>query len=159
MRAIPLLAALAGVLLLLRPRTVHDVDLVKQWEGLRLQPYQDSAGLWTVGYGHLLPQYNPGGPITEEQATALLDADLATARAAVTRLVEVPLTDAQRAALVSFVFNVGEGAFSRSTLLRKLNTGDYAGAADEFTRWVHAGGEVVAGLVNRRNHEREVFLS
>jgi len=154
-----ILAAVIGGYLLIKPRTLSDVELVQQWEGLRLTPYRDAAGLWTVGYGHLLGPGEPVESITHERAVELLDQDLQTARAAVDRLVTVPLTDQQRAALVSFVFNVGEGAFARSTLLRLLNAGDYDGAADQFTRWVYAGGQRLAGLENRRRHEQQVFLA
>ncbi len=140
-------------------KTARDIDLVKKWEGLRLEPYRDSAGLWTVGYGHLLPQGNTLKPITKQQADILLDHDIETARRAVSDLVTVPLTHNQRAALVSFVFNVGRGNFANSTLLRKLNAGDYDGAAREFGRWVYAGGRKVAGLENRRFDEMQTFIA
>lgn len=140
-------------------------NLIAGSEGLRLEAYQDVAGKWTIGYGHLIQpgeQYHPYGPvreITQSEADTLLARDTGIAQACVNESVTVPLTDNQAAALVSFVFNVGCSAFRSSTLLRKLNAGDYEGAADELTRWVNAGGMRVAGLVNRRNLEREVFLA
>jgi lysozyme len=141
------------------------VSLVKRWEGLRLDAYQDVAGFWTIGYGHLIrpgERFHPYGPvkrITEAEAAALLQADMASARNAVAQYVRVPLTAGQRAALESLAFNIGSGAFASSTLVRKLNAGDYAGAAEEFARWNKAGGAVVQGLANRRADERAVFLS
>lgn len=140
-------------------------ELIAGAEGVRLVAYQDVAGKWTIGYGHLITPadglfpYGDRREITEAEALELFDADTATARACVDRLVGVPLTENQYAALVSFVFNVGCGAFQGSTLLRVLNDGDYVAAADQLDRWVNAGGVKVAGLVNRRQLEKEVFLA
>lgn len=140
-------------------------ELIAGSEGLRTDAYQDVAGKWTIGYGHLIQPgepYHPYGTVREistEEADALFARDTSIATGCVNESVTVPLTDNQRAALVSFVFNVGCGAFRNSTLLKKLNSGDYESAADELTRWVNAGGVRVAGLVNRRNLEREVFLA
>lgn len=139
--------------------------LIAGEEGLRLEAYQDVAGKWTIGYGHLIQpgeQYHPYGPVREisqEEADALFAADTATARACVESAVQVPLTDNQVAALTSFVFNVGCGAFRSSTLLRRLNEHDYTAAAEQLDRWVNAGGVRVAGLVNRRQLEKEIFLA
>lgn len=130
---------------------------LKQFEGLRLQPYKDSAGLWTIGYGHLLKPGEWWDSITEQFATQLLADDVGTAEDAVNSLVKVPMTQPQFDALVSFVYNVGVGAFRRSTLLRKLNAGDYAGAAGQFPLWRNAGGRLVQGLVNRRAAEVALF--
>ncbi len=141
------------------------LSLIKRWEGLSLKAYQDVAGLWTIGYGHLIrpgEKYHPYGPvrdITQADAEELLARDSASARNAVVTYVKVPLTANQRMALESLAFNIGAGAFASSTLVRKLNAGDYAGAASEFLRWNKAGGVVVAGLTNRRYDEREVFLT
>ncbi len=132
---------------------------LKQFEGLRLQPYKDAAGLWTIGYGHLVKPGEWWDSITEAQAAQLLADDAGTAEDAVNSLVKVPLTQPQFDALVSFVYNVGVGAFRRSTLLRLLNAGDYAGAAGQFPLWRKAGGQVVAGLVNRRAAEVAMFAS
>lgn len=138
-------------------------ELIAGEEGLRLDVYLDSGGAWTIGYGHLVKKgerFHPYGPVTRitvEEADALFDADLREARSAVASQVKVPLTDGQRAALESFVFNVGTSAFKSSTLLRKINLGDYSGALAEFDRWVYDNGERVKGLENRRNREQEVF--
>lgn len=131
-------------------------------EGVRLAAYRDAAGVWTIGYGHTAAAGPPvpaaGLTITAAEADAILGRDLARFEAAVSRLVTVALSQGEFDALVSFAFNVGEGALGRSTLLRKLNAGDRAGAAAEFGRWNKAGGRVLAGLTRRRAEERAVFL-
>lgn len=138
-------------------------NLIAGEEGLKLTAYQDTGGEWTIGYGHLIQpgeRYHPYGPvrtITQAEADALFDHDTRIATAAVDQLVRVPLTTSQRDALISFVFNVGVNAFRTSTLLRKLNAGDYAGAAAEFPRWNRDNGAVVAGLTERRLREQALF--
>ncbi len=140
------------------------LDKLKRSEALRLKPYLDSAGKWTIGWGHLikLPSENyllDKDGISEAQATELLRQDLATAEDSVNRLVEVPLNGNQFDALVSFVYNVGSGAFRDSTLLKVLNAGDYSGAASQFARWRYAGGLINAGLEARRERERTEFIA
>ena len=134
-------------------------ELVAGFEGLRLAVYKDQAGLDTIGYGHLVKPGESFTVITIAQAEALLDADLQPARDAVGKYVSVPLTDNQRAALISLVYNIGTAAFIASTLLRLLNEYDYEGAAKQFDRWVYAGGKVSKGLQARRAAEKELFLS
>jgi len=149
-------------------------DLIAQFEGFSDVPYQDEAGLWTIGYGHLIKPgdgywspSNPGGKksIPRAEAAALLDSDTAVAQAAVDKNVSVSLTENQRDALVSLTYNIGTGNFKTSTLLRLLNSGDYAGAADQFAVWnkVHDPNTGVLvtsnGLVSRREQERETFLA
>lgn len=131
--------------------------LTKEFEGLRLTAYLDFVGLWTIGYGHTGHDVHEGMTITQEQADALLTQDVAWAAETVNRLVQVPLTQHEFDAVVDFVFNVGRKAFGNSTMLRKLNAGNYAGAADEFPKWCKAGGKVVAGLVSRRQAEQDLF--
>lgn len=139
--------------------------LIAKFEGYSSTVYQDDAGYWTIGYGHLVKpgeRFYPHGQVTEiseHEAKQLLIADTAEASQCVDAFVNVPLTDNQRAALTSFVFNTGCGAFKRSTLLKRLNASDYIGAADELDRWVHAGGVKLAGLVKRRALEKETFLA
>jgi len=133
------------------------IDLIKSFEGLRLAAYQDSVGVWTIGYGHT-GTARPGQRITEQQAEALLREDVASFEQCVMRAVKAPLDQHQFDALVSFAFNLGCGALSRSTLLKKLNGLDYSGAADEIPRWNRAGGNVLRGLVRRRAAERDLFL-
>jgi lysozyme len=130
-------------------------------EGLRLVAYPDpgtGGDPWTIGVGHT-GGVRPGDRITREQAMRYLAEDLATAEAAITAAVRVPLTQNRFDALVSLVFNIGAGAFRSSTLLRLLNMGDYAGAAAQFLRWNKAGGREMPGLTRRRADERDLFLS
>lgn len=140
--------------------------LIAGEEGLRLEVYRDpGAGAWTIGYGHLVKpgeRFYPYGSvktITREEAEALFAADLAQARSTVQLYVRAPINDNQRAALESLVFNIGRGAFVSSTLLARLNVGDYAGAAAEFGRWIYDDGKIVAGLRDRRERERQIFLA
>jgi GH24 family phage-related lysozyme (muramidase) len=126
--------------------------LIQQWEGLRLDAYQDIGGIWTIGYGSTTG-VTAGMRITEAEATERLRRDLATAEAAVERAVKVDLTDNQFGALVSLVFNIGAGAFRSSSLLRRLNAGDYDSVPAEMARWNKVGGKVVRGLANRRAAE------
>lgn len=139
-----------------RKVTAEARRLIGQWEGLRLTAYQDVGGVWTIGYGSTA-NVEPGMKITKAAAESRLTRDLAGAEDAVESLVRVDLTDNQFGALVSFVFNVGAGAFKSSTLLRKLNAGDYAAVPLELARWNKArvGGKMVAvpGLANRRAAE------
>lgn len=132
------------------------LDLLKRSEGFRASAYQDSGGVWTIGYG-TTKDVQPGDTCTEEQASQWLRRDVLSAEWAVMKLIEVPMTQGQFDALVDFVYNLGEGALAKSTLLRKLNAGDYAGAAAEFPKWCHAGNQVLPGLVTRRAAERALF--
>lgn len=141
------------------------LSAIKSHERLRLQAYPDPGskdGLpVTIGYGSTRRMdgatWQLGDTITEAQALTLLRRDVSEAESAVNRLVKVPLSQSQFDALVSFVFNVGAGAFKGSTLLRLLNAGDYTGAAAQFARWVNNDGKPLAGLVRRRNAERAMF--
>lgn len=132
--------------------------LTKQFEGLRLSAYQDSVGVWTIGYGHTGPDVHPALTITEEHATELLLKDTASAVASVNRLVTVTLTQNQFDALVDFVFNVGAAKLANSTLLREINAGNFIAAAAQFLLWCHAGGVVLPGLVQRRKAAGALFL-
>ncbi|KAA0576665.1 glycoside hydrolase family protein [Azospirillum sp. Sh1] len=136
------------------------VDLVKHFEGLYPTAYLCPAGVPTIGYGHTAG-VKMGQSITAEQADAFLAADLTEAAGRVDALVKVALNDDQRGALSSFVFNLGAGSLGSSTLLKMLNAGDYAGAADQFGRWVYAtvNGKPtkLAGLVARRAAEAALF--
>jgi lysozyme len=128
-------------------------------EGYSDKPYRDAGG-YSVGYGHYLGT-NPGsvGVITRQQAEDWLLQDATEAAKSVRRGVKVPLTQNQFDALVSFAYNLGGDDLLSSTLLKRLNAGDYAGAAAEFARWVYSEGKVNAGLVTRRNRERALFSS
>lgn len=131
--------------------------LLKRLEGLELLAYRDIAGVLTIGYGSTGRHVQEGMRITEPQAEALLLQDLERFEDAVDSLVKVPLSDEQFGALVSLAFNIGIRAFRDSTLLRKLNAGDYTGAQQQFAVWNKAGGKVVKGLVNRRAAEAALF--
>lgn len=139
------------------------IALIKQFEGCKLTAYQDSVGVWTIGYGWTQPVDGKpilaGMTIKQETAERLLKTGLVSYESDVYRLVKVGLTQGQFDALVSFTYNLGARSLSTSTLLRKLNAGDYTGAADEFLRWNKAGGKVLNGLTRRREAERALFLS
>lgn len=139
-------------------------DFIKKEEGLVLHVYKDVAGLDTIGYGHLLTAEDKRNRvfvdgITQEQADQLFDADVKVAADEILKLVKVPITPGQLAALLSFTFNLGSSALAQSTLLKKLNSGDYKGAADEFVRWNKARDPKTnklvenAGLTKRRKAE------
>lgn len=132
--------------------------LIKSREGCKLKAYTCQAGVWTIGYGHT-GDVKPGQTITQKQAEELFKKDLKKYVNAVNKLVKVSLTQNQFDALVSFTYNVGIGAFQNSTLLRKLNAKDYAGASNEFARWNKAGGTVSNGLIARRKEEKALFLN
>lgn len=138
--------------------STNGVNLIQQFEGLRLQAYQDSVGIWTIGYGHTGADVKPGLKISQDQATSLLEKDLARFEAGVNKLVSVPLTQNQFDALVSFSYNLGIGSLQSSTLLKLLNAKNYQGAAEQFPRWNKAGGDVLAGLTKRRLAEQGLFL-
>lgn len=143
------------------------LEIIKDSEQLRLAAYMPTPNdVPTIGYGHTAG-VKMGDTCTPAQAEQWLREDCAEAEAAVNELVKVPLNQNQFDALVSFTFNVGadidadtiaEG-LGDSTLLRKLNAGDYAGAADEFPKWCKQAGIVLGGLVKRRARERELFLT
>ncbi|WP_369521228.1 lysozyme [Escherichia coli] len=139
------------------------IALIKQFEGCKLTAYQDSVGVWTIGYGWTKPvdgkPIRAGMTIKQETAERLLKTGLVSYENDVSRLVKVDLTQGQFDALVSFTYNLGARSLSTSTLLRKLNAEDYAGAADEFLLWNKAGGKVLNGLTRRREAERALFLS
>lgn len=135
----------------------HGLALTEQFEGLRLKAYQDSAGVWTIGYGHTGRDVHAGLTITQQQASDLLLQDVGTAVTTVNRLVTVPLTQNQFDALVDFVFNVGSGNFAKSSLLRELNAGNTASAAAQFLAWDHTGGVMSPGLLRRRQAEKDLF--
>jgi len=135
------------------------LEVIMNNEGLRLEAYQDVVGVWTIGFGHTGAEVKPGLVITLDAAKSLLLSDAETAEKCVNNCVSGTITQGQFDALCSFVFNLGCTALRNSTLLRKLNDGDDIGAAEEFGRWNHAGGQVTAGLTKRRLEEKELFLT
>ena len=130
--------------------------LTKSFEGLELSAYQDRGGVWTIGYGHTGADVRPGMTITEDEANALLAKDLSDAVECVNQHVKA-INQNQFDALVDFTFNLGCEALLSSTLLRRVNDGDIAGAAAQFLRWDHVKGNVVPGLTRRRQAEAELF--
>jgi lysozyme len=144
------------------------LDLAVAWigdyEGFAGEPYQDAGGVWTIGFGFTV---HPNGDKVNETTPAMARDDAVMwlrglvigVLRQIRAMVRVPATDHQLAALTSLGYNVGLGALSNSTLLRHLNAGDAAAAADQFHLWCHVGGEVVPGLVNRRASERTRFLT
>ncbi len=135
---------------------------ISEREGVRLKAYRDLVGIWTIGVGHTSaagpPAVYSGQTITAVECDEILSRDLAKFEAAVNGSVTVPLSQNQFDALVSLAFNIGGGAFAKSSLVRKLNGRDYAGASDAFLAWDKAGGQVVQGLSTRRQAERAQFL-
>lgn len=148
------------------------IAIIKRWEGLVLETYDDGVGILTVGYGHTgrfrghptvaeAVQANGGQPITitEEEAEELLREDLREFENGVNRLIKSPTAQSMFDAFVSLSFNIGLGAFKKSTTLREHNNERYLEAADALTWFNKAGGQVWEGLVRRRAHERDHYLS
>ena len=140
-----------------RSINAEGLALIKSFEGCRLTAYRCPANVWTIGYGSTAG-VKAGQTITQAEAEALLRKDLLRFEVGVEIAVEVPLTDNQFAALVSFAFNVGLGALKSSTLLARLNARNYSEAAAQLDRWNKASGRVLAGLVRRRAAEKALFL-
>lgn len=134
--------------------------LIQELEGFKGTAYLDTGGVWTVGYGTTKIEGKPveaGQTCDEKRAQEWLSADLAWAQTAVNTLVKVRLSQPMFDALTSFVYNVGENAFARSTMLQLLNGAQYEAAAQQFDRWVYDNGKLVKGLVSRRREERSLF--
>lgn len=132
------------------------LELIKHFEGLKLEAYKCPAGVWTIGYG-TTKGVTAGMKITKEKAEEFLKLDVEKFEKSVLKLVKVDLNQSQFDALVSFTYNLGEGNLSKSTLLKMLNNKDYYGASQEFVRWNKASGKVLAGLTRRRESERNLF--
>lgn len=132
--------------------------VIPSLEGVEHKPYQDVVGVWTVCYGHTGDDIIKSKTYTEAECQALLNKDLRTVANQIDPLIRRPIPDTTRAALYSFTYNVGAGAFRQSTLLKKINAGDTVGACNELRRWTYAGGKQWKGLMNRREIEREVCL-
>ena len=142
------------------------LNILKKWEGLRLTAYADpgtGGEPYTIGYGHTYaagpPKVTRGMKITAKEATSILQADLKVFEDGVSAALKRTPKQAQFDAMVSLAFNIGLGNFKKSTVLRKFNAGDDAGAAEAFMLFVKANGKVMKGLINRRSEERDLFLS
>jgi lysozyme len=132
-------------------------DVISEFEGFTATPVKDAGGMWRIGFGHT-DGVGPNTPaITVDQAKALLDEDMKASGAAIDRLVKVPLTPNQRDALVDFVWNMGVGRFSSSSLLQVLNAGQYDRVPDELRKFNSVGGRVLPGFVHRRETEVQLW--
>lgn len=139
--------------------SLKGINLIKRFEGLRLNAYQDVIGVWTIGYGHVGPEAHPGATITDDEATDLLHVDLRKFEDGINERVKVQLTQNQFDAVVSFCYNVGLGNFYKSTMLKAINAQSFTVAAMQFPLWANAGGKKVPTLVKRRAEERILFES
>ena len=133
------------------------IALVKSFEGFRAKAYQDMVGVWTIGYGETRNVMH-GDVTTEPEASAHLEVRLAEFEQGVDTLCSHAPTENQSSAMTALAYNIGLGAFGRSTVLRKHNAGDFQGAADAFLMWCKAGGDTVPGLQRRRAAERALYL-
>jgi len=140
-----------------RKITQDGLDFIQDVEGCKLFAYLDTGGVWTIGVGHTGPEVVKGLTCSMEQALEWLKEDSEEAQEGIRRLVKGLLTQNQFNALVSFVFNVGVGAFSKSTMLKSINKGDFDGAAKEFTKWNKDNGKEILGLTKRRILEQSMF--
>ncbi len=132
------------------------IDLIKHFEGCELEAYKCPSGVWTIGYGHI-KGVSEGMTITQEEAEEMLRDEMAEYEGYVNRLVTAELNQNQFDAMVSWVYNLGGGDLSSSTLLKVLNDGDYAGVPAQMMRWNKAGGKVLEGLTRRRQAEADLF--
>ncbi|MCK4089649.1 lysozyme [Acinetobacter radioresistens] len=138
------------------------VDLICNFEGLELEAYDDGVGVWTIGFGTTkYPngiRVKKGDTCTLDQAKSYMQHDLKVFERAVRESVLVPLNQNQFDALVSLAYNIGTNAFKKSTLVKRLNEGNYQSAANQFDVWVNAGGKRMEGLVKRRAREKALFM-
>lgn len=140
---------------------MNAIDLVKRYEGFKPEAYQDSVGVWTIGYGTTIINGQPvkaGMTITEDQALQLVKQEVNKLWSQIEQITKVNLNENQMNALVDFAYNLGFNALKTSTLMKYVNESQFDKAADEFGRWVFAGGKVLPGLVKRREAEKQLFL-
>lgn len=155
---------LAVLLILLFGKKVSALNLIKQFEGLELTSYPDTGNVWTIGYGSTINKdtgqaIKQGDKIDIATAERWLKQDIAEREKYIKPLIKVPITENQKAAIISLAYNIGTGAFAKSTLLRLLNQGvDKKLVADQFLKWNKVKGFEVKGLTNRRKLEKDLFL-
>lgn len=140
---------------------MNAIDLIKKYEGFRPQSYQDSVGVWTIGYGTTIINNQPvkqGMTITQDKALQLVQQEVNKLWSQIESILKVKINDNQMNALVDFAYNLGFGSLKTSTLMRLVNESKFDEAANQFPRWVYAGGKVLPGLVKRREAERQLFL-
>ena len=135
------------------------IGVIRHYEGFRQDPYLCPGGVWTIGFGSTRGVTADSPSITEAGAEALLRHDLARYERAVERLTIPVISDGQFAALVSFAFNLGSGAYRSSTLRRRVNRSEWADVPRQFRRWVIGGGQRLEGLVRRREAEIQLWIS
>ena len=133
------------------------ISAIKKFEGCKLKAYQDSVGVWTAGFGTTGPAIVQGLEIDQAQADRWLQDRADELADEICHLSQVPLNNNQLSALISFAYNLGLGALKSSTLLKMINNGNMDGAANEFLKWDHADGKVLAGLTARRQAEKALF--
>jgi lysozyme len=133
------------------------INLIKKFEGFSDRVYICSGGYKTIGYGHVLTDNDNIELIDQNEAELLLNSDIKKAERSVMQNIDVPLNQNQFDALVSFVFNLGGAALQRSALRQKINRLEHNLAAQEFTKWIYAGGKIMPGLLNRRYAESELY--
>ena len=136
--------------------SVEGISLIKKFEGCELEAYQDSVGVWTIGYGHI-KDVKQGDKINQDEAENLLEEEMPEYEGYINDMVEVSLEQCQFDALVSWVYNLGPTNLSSSTLLKVLNEGDYDEVPFQIKRWNKAGGKVLEGLTRRREAEALLF--
>jgi lysozyme len=134
------------------------LKITEGFEGISLSSYQDGGGVWTIGYGHTLG-VKAGDTCTQEQAKAWLLQDVQNAANEVNTHVTTPINQEEFDALTDFVFNLGNGNFQNSSLLRDINSGNFANAAADFEKWNKVAGQVCAGIMRRRVAEAAEFNS
>lgn len=155
---------LAVLFILLFGKKVSALNLIKQFEGLELTSYPDTGNVWTIGYGSTINKdtgeaIKKGDKIDIATAERWLKQDIAEREKYIKPLIKVPITENQKAAIISLAYNIGTGAFAKSTLLRLLNQGaDKKLVADQFLKWNKVKGFEVKGLTNRRKLEKDLFL-
>lgn len=156
--------SIAVLLILLIGKKVSALNLIKQFEGLKLTSYADTGGIYTIGFGNTINKdtgqaIKQGDKIDLATAERWLKLDVAEREKKINALIKVPINENMKAALVSLAYNIGTGAFASSTLLRLLNSGaNKKLVADQFLRWNKVQGKEVKGLTNRRKLEKELFL-
>jgi lysozyme len=133
------------------------LSLIKKFEGCELEAYLCPAGVWTIGYGHT-KDVKEGDKINKEEADYLLQEEMIEYESYINDFVEVPLNQNQFDALCSWVYNLGPTNLKNSTMLRVLNEEKYADVPQEIKRWNKAGGEVLDGLIKRREAEAKMFV-
>lgn len=134
------------------------IGLIKGYEGFSAKAYLCPAGKITIGYGHTGDELRMTDVVTRDRAEEILKMDLKWVEDAINKNVEVPLKQNQFDALCSFVYNVGAGAFAKSTMLQLINRGQYDEVPTQLLRWTRAGGKVMAGLVRRRQAEADLWM-